>query len=460
VKPQPTRRSVDPGTAAAGGVVAVALGFVAMLWSMENASYDIWAGFWIAPVLMMLIAPVTRRAGERENSPALGRFLFWAAFLKIVVGSSARAMMVYWLYDGDGDAERYFTVGATFAKEFRRFDFTRVGRISGTDSVEYFTGGVIALIGESRLGGFMVFSFLGFIGVYYFYRAFRISLPQSDERRYRLLLFLAPTMWFWPSSIGKDSLMVFALGVATYGGARILRGEWAGLVPVFLGGALVVIVRPHLALIWTVGFGAALIVRSVRSYDSGHGSTGKRGQVAFIALPLMMVALAVIIPRFEQFFEIDQLSGDTAGELFTEVDRRTSKGGSELNMPDPQNPVGFVAVVGTIMFRPLPFEARNPAALVASLENVFYLWVFFRWRRSVWNAVRQVFRTSWVAFAIAYSMVFCFAFASIENFAILARQRAQLFPVVFVLVCVGEARRTGRFGPVAPVKAEPVSTEN
>ena len=158
---------------------------VALIVAMETSSYDTWAAFWIAPLLLLLTIPIATRASRLEDDPGLGRFLLLAAGLKVLVGSAARYFTIYYLYDGTADAERYHDAGVLLADQFRRGDYSDLGKISGTRFMEIATGQVYAITGATRLGAFMVFSWLGFLGLYFFYRAFRIALAGGDHRRYR-----------------------------------------------------------------------------------------------------------------------------------------------------------------------------------------------------------------------------------------------------------------------------------
>ena len=45
-------------------------------------------------------------------------------------------------------------------------------------------------------------------------------------------------------------------------------------------------------------------------------------------------------------------------------------------------------------------------------------------------------KSSYAMFAAAYVLLFAFAFASINNFGILARQRVQMFPLMLVLLAL------------------------
>lgn len=134
---------------------------------------------------------------------------------------------------GKGDALEYDRVGRNLALFFRQGDFSvDIGqRVVGTGFIEIFTGLVYTLTGSTRLGGFFVYSWLGFWGLYLFFRAFRLVFPEGNHRRYGLLLFFLPSMLFWSSSIGKDAWMTMALGVFTYGAALVLahgKTDWCG----------------------------------------------------------------------------------------------------------------------------------------------------------------------------------------------------------------------------------------
>jgi hypothetical protein len=91
--------------------------------------------------------------------------------------------------------------------------------------------------------------------------------------------------------------------------------------------------------------------------------------------------------------------------------------------------------------RPLPFEADNLQAFVASLEGVFLLVLFLRRWRRLGNLVPRR-RAPYLAFVTTYSLLFTFAFSNVSNFGILARQRTQLFPLLLVVLAVPHVRRT------------------
>jgi uncharacterized membrane protein len=76
------------------------------------------------------------------------------------------------------------------------------------------------------------------------------------------------------------------------------------------------------------------------------------------------------------------------------------------------------------------------------------------WRRlaSVFGRLRS---EPYVTYAIVYLLIFFFAFGTIGNFGILARQRTQAMPLLFVLLALYPAVRPTRAKVVDKPRALP-----
>jgi hypothetical protein len=98
--------------------------------------------------------------------------------------------------------------------------------------------------------------------------------------------------------------------------------------------------------------------------------------------------------------------------------------------------VGFVLSGATVLFRPFPFEVRNAQALMTSLEGLSLLVLAGLSLRRLVRLPVEVFRRPYVAFAVVYTLAFIYAFSALGNFGLLARQRSQLLPALFVLLCI------------------------
>ena len=143
----------------------------------------------------------------------------------------------------------YKRQGALLAESFRAGHFALpFSPITGTNFIRVVTGAVYTVFGPTRLGGYMAFGWFSFLGLFLFYRAFTIAMPEGRSRTYARLVFFLPSLVFWPSGIGKEAWMVFALGVAAFGAARLLSGSTVrGIVIAGLGAWMAAMVRPHVA---------------------------------------------------------------------------------------------------------------------------------------------------------------------------------------------------------------------
>jgi hypothetical protein len=252
------------------------------------------------------------------------------------------------------------------------------------------------------------------------------------------LLFLLPSMLFWPSSIGKEAWMLFTLGLAAFGTARLLTGRpWRGMALAGVAMWLAAIVRAHVSGMVVLGLVVAyLFARPPRRL----GALGPA--MKMVALAALLVVAVGLLGRTQSYLlekGIDPQDGVTG--VLAETGRRTSQGGSGFEAPSTGASLAklpFAAV--TILFRPFLFEVHNAQAAITALESTLLLCLVLARRRAIWQAVRHLRRYPYVAFILVYSALFVVAFSSIGNFGILARERTQLLPFFLVLLAVPASR--------------------
>ena len=158
-----------------------------------------------------------------------------------------------------------------------------------------------------------------FLGVLAFYRAFRIAVPSGNARWFAALLFFFPSFVFWPSSIGKESWMVLAIGIAAYGSARILAGETSrGALWAILGMVLAYPVRVHISGMIAIALAFALFLR--RSRPDGR----RIGPGVRIAGVVFAVAIAgVFVTQADKFLQSSGL--DTSQGLTQALEENASR---------------------------------------------------------------------------------------------------------------------------------------
>jgi hypothetical protein len=418
-----------------GGALALLAVFVVGLFVlMGTTTFDTWGAMFVAPILIAASVPILVRQGNREGDRRVLWLLVIALFLKLT-GAVVRYYFAFDVYGGVADAGLYHDEGVELADRFRsgNFDTSDLQPLTALNSMRLITGIVYTIIGPTKLGGFLVFSWLGFWGLYFFYRAFTVAVPEGRRLTYGRLVFLLPSLLFWPSSIGKEAWMMFSLGIAAYGAARVLSGHIArGLTGLGLGLWLANLLRPHVAALIAVSLAAAYLLRRPRR-DLGQLAPVAKG----LGVALVAIVALIVVLKADQFLRDQGVNTDQGvTSALYEVSARTVQGGSEFVPSILESPLRAPIAVVTVLFRPLVFEAHNAQALIAALETTFlFLFSLGRIRWAVWS-LRTVRRQPYVALAIVFTGLFIVAFSTFANFGLLARERVQVFPLYLVLFSI------------------------
>jgi hypothetical protein len=171
----------------------------------------------------------------------------------------------------------------------------------------------------------------------------------------------------------------------------------------------------------------------------------------FFGIAVLAVGAALLVNQVESFFGVSRLDNQSVDQVLTTTEEQSSQGGSEYQVERGGSPVTFARAILAVGFRPWPWEASNGSALFASLEGIMLLGLLILCVRRILAVPGVMLRTPYVAFAATYTLLFVYAFSSVANFGIIARQRVQLFPFLLVLVCVVPAiRKERRVEPEAP----------
>ena len=407
------------------GVVLLA-GYAVMTGWLLQSSYDVAGGVLVAHLLAVPTVPLVVLATRREADPWIRKLLAVAIVAKLL-GTFLRFAVQYTIFGGKGDALRYDRVG----KELAKTGFADVGELVGTRFIEVATGLLYRVIGPTTLGGFLVYSWLGFLGLYLFYRSFSVAFPEGDRRRYAVLAFFLPSLLFWPSSIGKDAWMTLALGLIAYGAAGLWASErrFVSGLSLLLGVVATLMVRPHITVTAMVSLTVAYLMSRSRRSSMSAPLSRMAGAVA------LLLVLAFVVASFRNFFQLDAVNSQSVDVVLEKATTRSSDAGSEFDPVAARSPLQLPLAVFSVLFRPLPFEAHNPQSMVASLEGTVLLVLFVRSGRRLWNLIPSR-RSAYLSFVAAYSGLFVIGFSNFANFGILARQRVQLFPFILMALCV------------------------
>ena len=227
--------------------------------------------------------------------------------------------------------------------------------------------------------------------------------------------------------------MMFSLGIAAYGAAKILTyATWRGLIICGVGLWAAGMVRPHMAALVAVSLAAAVITRKSKTELRELAPIVKGGAIVIVA-----VLAAVLVVRTDRFLQ-DRGSipavGSTPRSVMSRAER--PKGGRR------SSPRSWIPRRGP-RSRPSPCCSAPSSSRPTTCRG--------SWRRSrgprCWSSVwlgsagdgrrsRSLRRQPYVVFCFVYTVLFIVAYSSYANFGLLARQRVQLYPLFLVLLSI------------------------
>lgn len=404
------------GVLLAGGIVLLTLGYI------EGGSL-------IYAALAVLVAGAIGRGMVTESDRKWLPQVVLAGFAVKLIASFGRFAVLEFIYGGGGDATGYHGSGNRLVHVWRSFGIPEMD--IGTEFVNAATAFLYIPYVPTMLGGFFVFATLAFFGQLMLYAAFRHATGGKRAGWYALGALFLPTIVYWPSSIGKESLMFLFLGTASLGASHLLtdfRLRWIALFA--LGSVGAAAIRPHVALL----LGGALVAALLFTRAPQKALRTRK----LTAVALIGGVLIVVVAFTASKFGIDFASGLEATEDFenvlSNVEGTTSKGGSGVTGSGIRSPADFPAGFVKVMFRPFPHEANNLQAAASALEGVFLLLLFALRFIPMMKGMFKLRRMPYITFVLAFTFGFVVAFSSFNNFGLLARQRSQVYPYFVALL--------------------------
>ena len=418
------------------GLVVVAAFAALLTKAMDTTSYNTWGALIWGPIIVGVNIWLISLAMRSEPDKWIRRVVYIGYAAKLV-GIAGRYFTIFVLYDGVGDASRYNLYAARWYFEWRRgvFEVDNPGKF-GTHNTELITTAIYTLVGPSPIVGFLVFGTMAFWGCVLIFKAFQEAVPIGDFRRYAVLIFLLPTLLFWPSSIGKEAFLLFGMGLTALGAARFFTGRvLAGLVLLALGLAATALIRSHLTVLLLVGLFVAQLLRP------GSGTPTSALSKA-VGLVVVGAAGVLAITQAADVLGIDDLTVEgVTGQIDWASEQTADSGGSVFEPVPLSHPLGIPAAIVTVLFRPFPWEAGNPLVAIQAMEGVFLIVLALAgWRRlAQFHKLLRVY--PWITFAAVYTLAFILAFSGFANFGIVARQRSLMIPFFLALLALPDPRK-------------------
>lgn len=392
----------------------------------------------VAILLTWLGVVISKRMSLRDPYSHLATVMIVSVVLHMLA-APAQIYVVDHFYNGVADWNRYVHQGALLSTNWRHGDFTTAGTgirgLIGNGAVSVAGAVIMTVVGPDKLAAFFVAAWLAFVGTALFYRAFAVTFPRVDRRRYAILVFLFPSLIFWTADVSKEAVMLFALGSAAYGMALILDGGARGYAYAVAGGALALFIRPDELIILAIGFAVAMLVRGINSGDR----TKARNPIGMLGAAAFVVAVVVVTGIYASHF-VHSLTGSglstSALNKVSHNNQGTGAGFGSSNVIYSSSPIWYPRDVYTVLFDPLPVSAHSITQLFAALENTLVLVVVLLSLPRLRHLVRCSIYRPYVLAAFFYTAVFLYAFAALGNLGLIARERTLLLPFLFVLFAI------------------------
>ena len=332
-------------------------------------------------------------------------------YFDILFGVHFFFSLIYMIYAfvNRSDSGEYYRITVETASWGELFE-------SGTLFVRFLCYPFSNILGLSYYSVMLIFSFLGFQGLLFFYLAARENINNLPivwgGMSLLELLFILPNSHFWSASLGKGSLMTFAIGLAIYGLSRFNRR-----LPILLLGAfLVYMCRSHMLLAIVIGVGLGLFFT-------------QRGIKWYFRFPFLIVSLAAFLLLSDNV--VEQTGAESLNifdsQRMTHRVRELGKSSSGVDIANYSQ--GFKLF--TFLFRPLFIDSPGLLGIVSSFENAFLLFLAIRflinfpvfWSRS--NGFHKAAMFTFLLAAISLAQIS-------GNLGIAIRQKSQIFPLFFL----------------------------
>lgn len=427
------------------GTIGLVLGLgVAVGSGSEHVS-----AIFVAMIAGLIVSSVAKRVANDQDRLWLPKFIL-AGFTAKLLASWLRWWVLVDYYHGSGDATGYHGAGIRNAELWQSFTPPPMG--VGTEAMDGVSGLVYAVYEPNFLGGFFMFATLAFFGQIFFYSAFRKSVVPRRLKLYALGVFFVPNIVYWPSSIGKESVMMLGLGMASYGVAKLLTDASVRALPALGVGLLIGgIIRPHVA----AGVAVAAVVALLFAKGGGIAKYPFKRLVMLSVVGLVLAAaLIVAAANFGITLQDASAIEGQVDSVLENVQDNTAKGGSSVTGSFISSPAQFPEAAMRVLFRPLPNEAHNPPAQASSLEGLVLLLIMVWKLPAMLKRGLKIRRDPYMIFCLVFTIGFIIAFSSFLNLGLMARERSQVMPyLIALLVGLG-------FGPPPdeePEEAEPAA---
>ncbi len=305
---------------------------------------------------------------------------------------------------------------------------------------------------SSYSGTAVLFAFISFIGMWFLFLTFYKMFPHLVKRIAICTLFI-PSVVFWGSGILKDTIVLASLGFATYMVKYLFidrRFSFVAVIMLVISLVVIFTIKKYVLLCY--------MPAAVLWIYTGNLDRIRPKMLKILLLPFLLIASGI-----SGYYVIQKVGEDDpkyALDRIAETSRVTAydigfwsgkNAGSRYSLGELDG--SFSSMLGLLpqavnvsLFRPYPWEARNPLMLLSSLEAFAIMTITLL---LILQRPMVVFRAIWnphILFCLVFSIVFAFAVGvSTYNFGTLNRYKIPLVPFyLLALVLIADQEKSSR----------------
>jgi hypothetical protein len=286
------------------------------------------------------------------------------------------------------------------------------------------------LFGGTFLDYFLVFQAVGFWGLVFLMRTLEEVYSEAgvDQPWTVYLLLFLPSLHYWSSSVGKDSLFFFAICAALWASMQFKRR----IIVLVIAMLIMLLIRSYVAVIAFSAFALTVLIDR-RTHPA----------LRLLLFAVSLVATSFAIRSVWTTFRFDITNVDSITGMLSSREGFFEGDSAGNTAVDASYPVRVLS----LLFRPFFYDANNLFGFVVSLENLGQVMITFFILARV-KLLRQIMRTvAFARYAIVSSIGLILALGlGYYNVGLGIRQEAtMILPgliVVFVtILAVGQARQ-------------------
>jgi hypothetical protein len=277
------------------------------------------------------------------------------------------------------------------------------------------------------------------------------------HKKFAIAILFLPSVLFWGGTLLKDSICMGSMGFGLYAIYNIFykkRKITSSLIILFFTFFLLYNIKPYIILclvpalfLWLfLQFRTRIRDKTLRSI-AGFLFTIVSVVVGVIALQSLTQSELTSQYSSEKILKTVQgmqgsfnISGEATGSSFT-VGAASSSIVSTIAL----FPLGIVAT----LFRPFPWEARNPLMIISALEGLLFFYLtYLAFKKIGFRKFFSIVRSdSVIVFCLVYSILFAGIIGvTTTNFGALVRYKIPCIPFyLFMLFIVMD--KSGKFSP-------------